>query len=165
MIMQLKLNKEYAFRHLFAIAVMVGMGLWFGYDGFIRYPKTEAAELYRSIEGEEPQPGIKLEAFKTQKTHTQYGFTFICLFIALVVGSRLNRERKFRFEFDDKGFTTNEGKFYAYSEIVEIDRTRWENKQLIVLTVKDDNNQPKRILLDGWHHLGVKELVTNYLNK
>ena len=86
--MKLVLNKEYAGRHLFVTLLMVGLCCWFGYDGFIRYPATPAAELYASIEGSEPPEQMtdeQLEAFKKQKTQTQYGFTALTFLAALVV--------------------------------------------------------------------------------
>ena len=75
--MKLKLNGEYAGRHLFVTLLMVGLCGWFGYDGFVRYPATPAAELYKSIEGSDAPDGFDLEAFKAQKTKTQYGFCLL----------------------------------------------------------------------------------------
>ena len=92
--MKLKLNGEYAGRHLFVTLLMVGLCGWFGYDGFVRYPATPAAVLYKSIEGSDAPDGFDLEAFKAQKTKTQYGFTFLTLFVALVVGSRLAKSAR-----------------------------------------------------------------------
>ena len=54
---RLKLNPEYARRHLFVTLLMVALGCWFGYDGFIGYPATPAAELYKSIEGSDAPEG------------------------------------------------------------------------------------------------------------
>ena len=148
--MKLKLNREYATRHLFVTLLMLGLGGWFGYDGFVRYPATPAAELYKSIEGSDAPAGFNLEAFKAQKTKTQYGFTFLCFLAALIVGSRLFASYKFDFDFDDEGFTYA-GKRRAYSDIKKVDRSQWEKKGI----VKVDG-----IVLDAWHHLGVKEFVT-----
>ena len=147
--MKLTLNREYATRHLFVTLLMLGLGGWFGYDGFVRYPATPAAELYRSIEGSDAPAGFNLEAFKAQKTKTQYGFTFLCFLAALIVGSRLFASYKFDFEFDDEGFACA-GKRKAYSDIKKVDRSQWEKKGI----VKVDG-----IVLDAWHHLGVMEFV------
>ena len=150
--MKLKLNKEYAGRHLFVTLLMMGLCCWFGYDGFIRYPATPAAELYRSIEGGEPPEQMtdeQLEAFKKQKTGTQHGFTILTLFVALVVGSRLAKSARFQFEFDDDGYVYR-GRRHAYVAIKNVDRSKWEKKGVIVVD---------GIELDSWHHLGVKEFV------
>lgn len=150
--MKLALNKEYARRHLFVTVVMTALGLWFGFDGFIRYPATPAAELYRSIEGSEAPEGFDLEGFKRQKTQTQYGFTTLSLLAALVVGLRLYGSYKFNFEFDDAGFSFN-GRKYTYGDIAETDHRLWKTKTILKLRLKDGAN----VVLDAWHHTGVKE--------
>ena len=147
--MKLKLNTEYATRHLFVTLLMLGLCGWFGYDGFVRYPATPAAELYKSIEGSDAPAGFNLEAFKVQKTQTQYGFTILCFLAALIVGTRLYGSYAFEFEFDDEGFVYK-GKRRAYSDIKKVDRSKWEKKGI----VKVDG-----ITLDAWHHVGVKEFV------
>ena len=147
--MKLKINSEYATRHLFVTLLMIGLGGWFGYDGFVRYPATPAADLYRSIEGSDAPAGFNLEAFKDQKTKTQYGFTFLCFLAALIVGTRLYRSYAFQFEFDDEGFVYG-GKRRALADIKRVDRSKWESKGII----KVDG-----IVLDSWHHLGVREFV------
>lgn len=147
--MKLTLNREYATRHLFVTLLMIGLCCWFGYDGFVRYPATPAAELHRSIEGSDAPDGFNLEAFKEQKTKTQYGFTVLAGLVALIVGFNLFRSYTFEFEFDDDGFVY-QGKRRAYSDVKTIDRSKWEKKGI----VKVDG-----ITLDSWHHLGVKEFL------
>ena len=146
---RLKLNPEYARRHLFVTLLMVALGGWFGYDGFIGYPATPAAELYKSIEKSEAPEGFDLEAFKRQKIGTQYGFTILAFFAAVVVGSRLARNRRFKFGYTDD-FYVYRGRRRPFSSIKKIDRSQWEKKGII----KVDG-----ITLDSWHHLGVKEFV------
>ena len=146
---RLRLNPEYAKRHLFVTLLMVGLGGWFGYDGFIGYPATPAAELYKSIEKREAPEGFDLEAFKRQKIGTQYGFTLLAFFAAAVVGSRLAKSRRFKFGYTDD-FYVYRGRRHLISGIKRIDRSKWEKKGV----VKIDG-----IVLDSWHHLGVKEFV------
>jgi len=145
--MKLALNREYATRHLFVVLLMTGLCCWFGYDGFVRYPATPAAELYKSIEGSEAPSGFNLEAFKKQKTQTQYGFTILSGLAALIVGLGLLKSYRFEFEFDDEGFVY-QGRRHAYSDVKNIDRSKWAKKGII----KVDG-----IVLDSWHHVGVKE--------
>ena len=151
--MKLKLNMDYAKRHLFVTALMAGLCCWFGYDGFVRYPATPAAELFKSIEGREPNAreleGDFLDKFKEQKTKTQYGFTLLAGLAALIVGLRLLASYKFEFEFDDEGFVYR-GKRRVYSDIKKVDRSQWEKKGIIRID---------GIALDAWHHVGVKEFV------
>ena len=146
---RLRLNPEYAKRHLFVTLLMVGLGGWFGYDGFIGYPATPAAELYKSIEKSDAPEGYDLEEFKRQKIGTQYGFMILAFFAAAVVGSRLMRNRRFKFAFTDDCYIYR-GRRHQLSAIKKIDRSKWEKKGII----KVDG-----ITLDSWHHLGVKEFV------
>jgi len=147
--MKLALNGEFAKRHLFVTVLMAGLGCWFGYDGFVRYPATEAAVLYKSIEGHDAPPGYDLGSFKRQKTQTQYGFTVLAWLAAILVGGHLWRLSKFEFEFDDDGFVFG-GVRRAYADIRSVDRSQWAKKGIIVVD---------GIRLDAWHHSGVKEFV------
>ena len=146
---RLKLNPEYAKRHLFVTLLMVALGCWFGYDGFIRYPATPAAELYRSIEGSEAPEDYDLEGFKQQKMGTQYGFMILAFFAAAVVGSRLMRSRRFKFGYTDD-FYVYRGRRHSIAAIKKIDRSKWEKKGIVRID---------GITLDSWHRLGVKEFV------
>jgi len=151
---KLTINKEFLRRHLFVVLLLGGMGLWFGYDGFVTYPKTPAAELYESIEKSAPPAGMtaeKLEAFKTQKIQSQYGFCFALLFVSAVVGLHLLGVSQFRFAFDDSGFTWR-GKRYSFADIKSVDRTKWDKKGILRLTLPDG-----KVTLDSWHHTLVSE--------
>lgn len=145
--MKLTINREYALRHLFVTLLMLALGCWFGYDGHIRYPATPAAELYREIEGSDAPEGYDLAAFKKQKTQTQYGFEILAFFVACVVGSRLLASARFDFSFDEKGYVCR-GRRHRYSAIRKVDRSKWESKGILRFN---------RIVLDAWHHVGVKE--------
>ena len=147
--MKLTLNKEFAKRHLFVAVLMAGMGCWFGYDGFVKYPATDAAALFKSIEGREATSDVNLEAFKRQKTQTQYGFTFLSFLAAALIGGHLWKVSKFELEFDDEGFTYR-GQRHAFKDVKNVDRKLWQKKGIVVVD---------GIKLDAWHHVGVKELV------
>ena len=152
--MKLTINQDYFRRHLFVTLLMTALGGWFGYDGFVRYPSMPAAELYRSIEKSDAPAGLDLAAFKRQKTQTQYGFTFLSLLAALIVGLRLKKACTFNFEFDDNGFNWN-GQNFTYDEIEKVDRSRWESKSILKLEMKSG----AKITLDAWHHVGVKDFA------
>ena len=138
--MKLKLNREFAIRHLFVTLLMVGLSGWFGYDGFVRYPATDAAELYRQIEGADAPDGYNLEAFKKQKIETQYGFTILSFLAALLIGGHL-------FEFDESGYSCR-GVRREWKDIKKVDRRDWNKKGIVRMD---------GIKLDAWHHSGVKE--------
>lgn len=151
--MKLTLNREFAKRHLFVAVLMAGMGCWFGYDGFVGYPSTDAAALYKQIEGSDAPEQFNLEAFKRQKIQTQYGFTFLCFLAAALVGGHLWLVSKFKFEFDDDGFVLD-GKRHVYGDIKNVDRSLWEKKGIIGIS-----GEGFAAKLDAWHHTGVKEFA------
>jgi len=151
--MKLKLNGEFAKRHLFVAVLMFGMGCWFGYDGFVGYPAKDAAVLYREIEGSDAPKGLDLEAFKRQKIQTQYGFTFLAFLAAFLVGGHLWLVSRFTFTFDETGFVFA-GKRHAFDEIKRVDRSQWDKKG--ILTIAGDGFSVK---LDAWHHVGVRDFA------
>ncbi len=148
----LKLNPEFFYRHLAVCILMFGMSCWFGYDGFVAYPNTPAAELYEKIESSKPPEGFNLDAFKRQKIQSQYGFTALCLLASMLIGINLASVASFRFEFDDSGFIWR-GKKLPISDIKSVDRSQWKKKGIVKLLLADKS----RITLDCWHHLGVKD--------
>jgi len=150
--MKLTLNKDFARRHLGVALLMAALGCWFGYDGLVRYPATPAAELYRKIEGSDAPTGFDLDAFKRQKTQTQYGFTLLSLLAALVIGGHLWAVSKADVSFDDEGFVVS-GRRHVWSDVASIDRKDWDRKGIVVLRLSDGSS----LKLDAWHHTGVKE--------
>ena len=152
--MKLKINREFLLRHLFSLAVFVVLGGWFGFDAFVRYPRSDARALYVSIEKSEPREGFDLEAFKIQKTQTQRILAAVALLAAAGVGIHLLGIARFNFEFDDDGFTLG-AKRFSYSEIKDVDTSRWEKKGILSIS-----GEGWRFHLDAWHHSGVKEFYS-----
>ena len=142
---RLTLNREFATRHLGVALLMLGLSGWFGYDGFVRYPATPAADLYRSIEGSDAPAGFDLEAFKRQKTQTQYGFTVLSLLAALIIAGHVGALAAFRFEYDDEGFVYR-GVRRAFVDVKRVDWSKWKEKGIV---------RVDGIKLDAWHHAGV----------
>lgn len=145
----LTLNREFAVRHLGVALLMLGLSGWFGYDGFVRYPATPAAELYRSIEGSDAPDGFDLAAFKHQKTQTQHGFALLALLAALVIAGHVGLLARFRFEYDDEGFVFR-GTRRKFADVKAVDWSQWEKKGIV---------RVDSITLDAWHHAGVREVA------
>ncbi len=154
---KLKLNKEYARRHGAVALLMAALFVWFAYDGLVAYPRMSAKELYVSIEQSEPPAGCDLEAFKTQKTRTQYLFSALAALAALTIGGRLLKAARLNVAFDEKGFTwANHA--YTYKEIEKVDDRAWAKKGISVITVGG-----RRLKLDSWHHEGVREMHAQFM--
>ena len=147
---RLTLNREFAVRHLGVAALMLGLFGWFGYDAAVRYPATPAAELYRAIEGSDAPAGFDLDAFKRQKTQAQYGFAVLALLVALAVGGHVAWLARFRFEYDDDGFSVGGGPRRAFADVKAVDWSAWTKKGIVRMD---------GVTLDSWHHEGVKEVA------
>ena len=155
--MELKLNREYAARHLFVAVLMLALSAWFGFDGFVKYPQTTGHDLYVSIEGAEPPANFDLAAFKAQKIQTQYGFTALTFAAFVAVALGLLASARFRFAFDDTGFTYDGARF-AYGDIAKVDDRDWEKKGIVRFYVKHPSTGAAiPVKLDAWHHVGVKD--------
>lgn len=155
--MELKLNREYAARHLFVALLMLALSAWFGFDGFVKYPQTTGHDLYVSIEGAEPPANFDLAAFKAQKIQTQYGFTALTFAAFVAVALGLLASARFRFAFDDTGFTYDGARF-AYGDIAKVDDRDWEKKGIVRFYVKHPSTGAViPVKLDAWHHVGVKD--------
>jgi len=154
--MKLSLNPEYARNHLFVTVLMAGLSAWFAFDGLVKYPSTPARDLYATIEGAQPPDAMteaQLEAFKAQKTKTQYGFAVLAFAAAAVVGLRLLGSARFRLEFDDDGFTYA-GRRVPYSGVTSVDARLWEKKGIAKVHFKGGS-----AVIDSWHHRGAKEFL------
>lgn len=139
-----KLNPDFARRYGFVALLFLGMGGWFAYDGLVVYPRLEAAALYESIEKSAPPPEMgteRLEAFKRQKIHSQYGLAAVLFVASALVG--LTLLKAWRFDFDPE----------RAGRILSVDRSRWEKKGILVL----DTENCGRVTLDAFHHLGITE--------
>lgn len=153
--MELKTNKEFAMRHCFALAVFLGMGAWFGYDAFIRYPSTPPRELYAQIErsdAPETMSESALGAFKSQKTATQRMLAAVSLLAGAWVALGLLAVARSSFSFDEDGFSSGKKRF-AWSDIAGIDLRDWDKKGILRFTVSNG----MKFKLDAWHHNGVQE--------
>jgi len=134
---RLRLNREFAVRHLAVAVLMFAMSAWFAYDGYVDYPRQDDAFFEtRHLQRE--------SAIARQKE-----FMVLAFLAALAIGGHVLVLARFRFEFDDEGFVFK-GVRRRYSEIAKIDRSLWEKKSII----KIDG-----LKLDAWHHSGVKEFV------
>lgn len=147
--MTLSLNREFALKHLFAALVFLGLSLYFGYDGLVRYPQAEPAALYAAIEGREAPEGLDLAAFKRQKVRVQRSFSVLLLLSALAVGGHLLAVARFRLAFDDEGYEFR-GVRTRYAELKAVDWSQWQKQGVL---------RVNGLRLDAWHHTGVRELA------
>jgi len=153
--MKLTINREFLGRHLFALVVLAGMGCWFGYDGYVKYPSKTPMELYAEAHnGEQAKDEAVARKFYDEAVPRQKEFMALCLVAATLVGLHLLAIVRTKVEFDDDGFTWN-GRRYAYGDVKATDRSKWSKKGIAVVELKDG----RKLKLDSWHHMGVDMMM------
>ncbi len=148
---KLRLNREFLLRHTFSLLVFLALGGWFAFDASVRYPRTDARELYMTIEKSAPPDGFDLKSFKEQKMRTQLILALVTLVAATGIGLHLLSVSRLAFSFDDDSFEYGTVK-YSYSDVSKVDVSKWSSKGILSFYARD-----KKIALDAWHHSGVKE--------
>lgn len=153
--MKLSLNREYAVRHLGVAILMTALCAWFAYDGAVTYPAMTDAEFKEKI-----LHGLEYENFPKKRgdtTERQFQFAAIAGIAALVIAGGVWRVKRQTLEWDDVSMngTLTGGKPLAFSDVSELDRSKWEKKGILVAIAEDG----RKVTLDAWHHAGVKELA------
>ena len=134
---RLKLNREFAVRHLGVALLMLGLSGWFAYDGYVSYPEHDDAWF-------EQRHLVKDNAIRRQRE-----FMILALVAALVIAGHVGVVAKFDFSYDENGFVCG-GVRRSFADVKNVDWSKWEKKDI----VKVDG-----IVLDAWHHAGVRGIV------
>ena len=151
--MKLKLNREFAVRHLFVAALLAAMGAWFAYDGYVTYPSMTPEALYEKIEHSQPPSHEAAVKVYENAIPRQKQFMALCLLGSLVVGLGVLKAWRFRFEYDDDGFFWN-GHRMTKADILSVNDSQWKKKGIFRLKTRFG-----KITLDAWHNAGVDEFV------
>ena len=94
---------------------------------------------------------------RKETTDRQFQFAAIAGLAALVIAGGVWRAKRRIVEWDDSAMTgpATGGRPLAFSDVADVDRSRWEKKGILVVHAKDG----RKVTLDAWHHAGVKELA------
>ena len=147
--MKLKLNREFAIRHLFVTALLLAMGGWFAYDGYVTYPSMTPEALYEKIEHSQPASHEAAVKVYENAIPRQKQFMGLCIVGALIVGLGVLKAWRVSFEYDEAGFVWN-GRRMALSDIESVDESQWKKKGILKVKTRCG-----RITLDAWHNTGV----------
>lgn len=134
---KLRLNREFAVRHVGVALLMLGLSGWFAYDGYVAYPEHDDAWF-------EQQHLRKDNAIRRQRE-----FMVLALLAAVVIAGHVGLVAKFDFSYDESGFSCG-GVKRSFADVKSVDWSKWEKKGI----VKVDG-----IVLDAWHHVGVKDVA------
>ncbi len=147
--MKLKLNREFAVRHLFVAVLLFGMACWFAYDGYVTYPSMTPEALYEKIERSTPPSHEEALRVYGNAIPRQKQFMALCFAGAIIVGFGVLRAYRFDFEYDESGFVFK-GRRMGYGDIKALNDSQWKKKGILSLETANG-----KIVLDAWHNTGV----------
>lgn len=169
--MEIRLNREYATRHLGVAALFLALCGWFLLDGMVNWPNENAAwEKKYGITVDaalEAHPELRFEHNKENRADIpphwpheitrQHQFAGLCGIAALVIAGLVGLNWRQKLVWDDEQMTGTPtgGKSLRFADIVGVEDAQWARKGIIVFLAKDG----RRVKLDSWHHAGVDELV------
>ena len=120
---RLRLNREFAVRHIGVALLMFGLSCWFAYDGYVEYPRHDD-EWFE-------QRHLKKES----ATRRQREFMVLAFIAALVIAGHVAVVARLDFEYDDEGFVCggekrsfalDEGILGSFLERWKSHREMWE---------------------------------------
>jgi len=134
-----------------AIIVLVGMALWFAYDGYL-------SDSYR-----EKHTNSDGTADSSLVFNRKAPFFLAGAAIVLVVWFGLVKDKKV--VADEKGLVLNEKEEIAYDSIEKIDRTYFEPKGYFVITYKDDGGNEVERKLSNRTYDNIEAVLSELVGK
>jgi hypothetical protein len=148
------------------------MSLWFAFDGFIGYPREKSrSAAYEQLEREVTEPKERLTRWRElaksngwsvdtpkekansfdNKIFGQYVFGGICLFVSLVPLYFYLTSKGRWVESTDEGLTTSWGQTVKFSDVVQLNKSRWTNKGIAKAYYKE-GDQKKCFVFDDFKY-------------
>ena len=168
--MKISVNKEYRARHALVALVLAAIGGWFFYDGFVAWPAendawrsdpANKAAVMRWDAGETPKnaPENERPPHEDGKVRGQIAFGSALCLASLVIAALLAHESFKTLEWNEKegwmkGSLTG-GRRVDFSEVADLDLRKWESKRIARARLANG----RKVVLDGWHHVGVSDLL------
>lgn len=117
-------------------------GLWKIYSGEKSWPQTINLE-------EDPKPAYKIKE--------QLYASIVCFCLAAVAIFFLIRTKRRNMRVDTEAYYAPGGSYIPFSEIIEIDKRKWETKGLATIKYKDSSGKEQRAKVDGMVYGQFKE--------
>ncbi len=175
-----KINIEYAVRWGLICLILVSGGLFFLYDGAVRYPRQneEFAKLRQELEtrcspamfkiefakavtarwGKEHFDAAQKELHSVRDIRTQFVMAVLFLVPGLLVTAAYLRNGRRRFSADDEGLHGFLPETVPYAAISAIDRTKWDDKGIVCVTAATASGV-KKLTLDDWKFRGMETIL------
>ncbi len=130
--------------------------------GELRIPDaTPDRDAARAAQIEQVRKTLEQPVYSARDLRTQDVQAVVTLVLALCAFAAVGSKAGKRFVADDTGLHGNGvgAQPIGYDDIQSADWTRWEEKGIVRLTLKDD----RRLRLDGWHFAGMTGIVEEVL--
>jgi hypothetical protein len=142
---------------------LIGIALWFLYDGAITYPRQrERALVYQELKDKDQldkweeiaeQNGWSTEDPGNPKEkvdfYIQFGFAGLLGVPGLCFLARYFRARGRWIEADETGLRTSWGQQLEFGQIVSLDKKKWRSKGIANILYEQDGRK-RRLVLDDW---------------
>jgi len=142
---------------------LIGIALWFLYDGAITYPRQrERALVYQDLKEKDQldkweeiaeQRGWPTEDPGKPKEKIDFWIQFVIAGLLAVPGLcflfRYFRARGRWIEADETGLRTSWGQQLEFGQIVSLDKKRWKSKGIARIDYRQ-NGRKRRLVLDDW---------------
>ncbi len=157
-------------RNLLISVVLLAVGAWSAYDGFIAFPKKlkiaeEYATLYdldkseRTIKWQEitAEKGWKREVPKApQDVQGDILFNYLlfglCTILGLFFGFKFVRTRGSWLELENNQIRTSWGTSFDLNQIQRIDKIKWSKKGIAKVVYKDTQGLEKTFVIDDFKY-------------
>jgi hypothetical protein len=161
---------------LIAGVAFAGFGVWSLYDGYVKYPKVEAAfqEFFEQDRLEEwihvaGEKGWKKEWKKDSATgeahiysqwdiRTQFIMAAACLPIGLTILVRLFLTLPKKMTAEEDAFVTTAGERIPYAAVTGLDKKKWDRKGIVIVHY-ELNGVPGKTKVDDWIFKGGADIL------
>jgi hypothetical protein len=140
-----KAGRYYRNTRYLMVLLFVGMGLWFAYDGFHKWPLERATELAKKERGEK---------FEKPRTETDIllqkalGVSLPPLGVALLIWTLYSSRGSYRLSGETLSVPGHPS--ITLNQITNIDKTLWDRKGIAVLSYVADKGQAGKMKLDDF---------------
>lgn len=175
-----RISSSYRRRLIMTAIFLSVFGLWAAYDVFVKYPpeyeRSEAFLQFRADGNVEAWPeharqaGWSEEEPKVRnKGHFYFNYAIMVLIpLGMWFGYNALTSGRRWITADEQGLSTWKGQNAPYSNIVELNEKRWEDKGIAVVMYDDAQGSRQRLVLDEFNfetqpvrdmHSKVKEIL------
>jgi len=165
------IDKKFLLRLGLIALFLLGVSLWFLYDGTVKYPRQRerALEYQRVMEKKDLKEEDRLsewldvasrhgwpaenpgEPKEEYEIHMQLGIAALAAAPGLLYAFFFLRARGRWIEMNETGLRTSWGRQLEFDQIVSLDKKKWKTKGIAKITYQQ-NGRRRQLVLDDWKY-------------